>query len=265
MLEGFLALPIWLIVLISIGVPVVIVIPVVQGVLNTRIRTEGDDTEGLVAVFGFIGTSFALLLAFVIVNVWSDQVAAQNTLFNETSTLKFVVEEAQAFDPKLSPIMKGLTLNYLDAMSKYEVDARAPSGGDPRAEAAFRKIIDAFKFLKQSLEGKDDLASEAAVVVDQATQLIFNRAHRVSRASGSLDGITTLICIILALLTVLSVALLTSPSRRWIKWVQTLGVATAVGLVMTLVFYMSSDAYSQKVEHEQIDLLEQLFEKPALK
>ena len=128
MLEGFLALPVWLIVLISVGVPIVIVIPVVQGVLTTRIRTEGDDTEGLVAVFGFIGTSFALLLAFVIVNVWSDQVAAQNTLFNETSTLKFVVEEAQSFDPKLAPIMKGLTLDYLDAMSKYEVDARAPSG-----------------------------------------------------------------------------------------------------------------------------------------
>jgi hypothetical protein len=31
------------------------------------------------------------------------------------------------------------------------------------------------------------------------------------------------------------------------------------------VFYMSSDAYSQKVEHEQIDLLEQLFDKPAPK
>jgi hypothetical protein len=265
MLEGFLALPVWLIVLISVGVPVAIVIPVVQAVLNTRIRTEGDDTEGLVAVFGFIGTAFALLLAFVIVNVWSDQVSAQNTLFNETSTLKFVIEEAQAFDPKLTPIMKGLTLNYLDAVSKYEVDARAPSGGDPRAEAAFRKIIDAFKFLKQSLEGNDDLASEAAVVVDQAKQLIFNRADRVSRASGSLDGVTTLICLILALLTVLSVALLTAPSRRWIKWAQTLGVATAVGLVMTLVFYMSSDAYSQKVEHEQIDLLEQLFDKPAPK
>ena len=119
--------------------------------------------------------------------------------------------------------------------------------------------------MKQTLEGNDDLASEAAVVVDQAQQLIFNRADRVSRASGSLNGMTTLICIILALLTVLSMALLPAPSRRWVKWVQALGVATAVGLVMSLVFYISSDAYSQEVEHEQIDLLEQLFEKSAPK
>jgi predicted exporter len=103
------------------------------------------------------------------------------------------------------------------------------------------------------------------VIVDQATQLIFNRADRVSRASGSLNGMTTLICIILALLTVLSMALLPAPSRRWVKWVQAFGVATAVGLVMALVFYISSDAYSQEVEHEQIDLLEQLFEKSAPK
>ena len=257
MLDGFLAFPIWLIALISIGVPIVIVIPIVKLILSTRIRNEGDDTEGLVAVFGFIGTVFALLLAFVIVNVWNDQVSAQDTLFAETATLKFVIEEAQAFDPKLTPIMKGLTLNYLDAVSKYEVDARAPSGGDPRAEAAFRKIIDAFKFLKQSLEGNDDLASEAAVVVDQAKQLIFNRADRVSRASGSLNGMTTLICVILALLTVLSVALLTAPSRRWIKWVQSMGVAVAVGLVMSLVFYIASDDYTRKAEDDLIKRVEQ--------
>ena len=96
MLEGFLALPIWLIALISIGVPIVIVIPIVKLILSTRIRNEGDDTEGLVAVFGFIGTVFALLLAFVIVNVWNDQVSAQDTLFAETATLKFVIEEAQS-------------------------------------------------------------------------------------------------------------------------------------------------------------------------
>lgn len=265
MLEGFLALPVWLIVLISISVPLVIVIPVVNLILNGRLRPEGDDTEGLVAVFGFVGTAFALLLAFVIVNVWSDQVAAEETLYKETATLKFVIEEAQSFDPKLAPIMKGLTLNYLDAVSKYEVDKPLPTGGDPRAEAAFRKIIDAFKFLKQSLEGNDDLASEAAVVVDQAKQVIFNRADRVSRASSSLDTMTTLICVILALLTVLTMALLPAPSRRWVKWVQSLVVATAVGLVMSLVFYISSTAFVQKVEHEQIDLLEKLFEKPALK
>ena len=38
MLEGFLAFPLWLIVLISIGVPVLLVIPVVKAVFNARIQ-----------------------------------------------------------------------------------------------------------------------------------------------------------------------------------------------------------------------------------
>ena len=101
MLEGFLALPIWLIVLICVGVPVVIVIPIVRAVLNSRIQTQFDDTEGIVAVFGFIGTAFTLLLAFIIVNVWSDQVSSQNILFDEISTLESIAVETRSFDPKL--------------------------------------------------------------------------------------------------------------------------------------------------------------------
>ena len=68
---------------------------------------------------------------------------------------------------------------------------------------------------------------------------------------------TTLVCIILALLTVLTMALLPAPSRRWIKWVQSLGVAISVGLVMSLVFYIASDDYTRKVEDEQIKRVEQ--------
>ena len=61
MLEGFLAFPLWLIVLISIGIPVLLVIPVVKAIFNARIQAEGDDTEGLVAVFGFIVRIFNLI------------------------------------------------------------------------------------------------------------------------------------------------------------------------------------------------------------
>ena len=90
-------------------------------------------------------------------------------------------------------------------------------------------------------------------------QLVHDRENTVSRnsASGSLDGMTTLICIVLALLTVLTMALLPTPSRRWIKWMQSVGVAVAVGLVMSLVFYIGSDDFTRKAESEQIKRVEQ--------
>jgi hypothetical protein len=66
-----------------------------------------------------------------------------------------------------------------------------------------------------------------------------------------------MVCIILALLTVLTMALLPVPSRRWIKWVQSLGVAISVGLVMSLVFYIASDDYTRKAEDDLIKRVEQ--------
>ena len=260
MLEGFLAFPIWLIVLISIGTPVIIVVPIVKAIFNARIQAEGDDTEGLVAVFGFIGTAFTLLLAFIIVNVWSGQVSAQNILFDETTTLESIIVETRAFDPKLAPVMKGLTVDYLEAVRTHEIDTDPPAGGDPRAEAAFEKLLEEFNVLEKDLESDDEKKAEAQVLLEEVKQLVDDRENRVSSAAGSLDAMTTLICVILALLTVLTMALLPAPSRRWIKWVQSLGVAVAVGLVMSLVFYIASDAYTRKAEDEQIKRVEQALE-----
>ena len=256
MLEGFLAFPLWLIVLISIGIPVVIVVPIVKAIFNARIQAEGDDTEGLVAVFGFIGTAFTLLLAFIIVNVWSDQVSAQNILFDETTTLESIIVETRAFDPELAPEIKGLIIDYLEDVRKYEIDSVAPAGGDPRAEEAFEKLLEEFNVLEKDLESDDEKKAEAQTVLEEVKQLVDDRENRVSSASGSLDAMTTLVCVVLALLTVLTMALLPAPSRRWIKWVQSLGVAVAVGLVMSLVFYIASDDYTRKAEDEQIKRVE---------
>ncbi|MEI6742665.1 MAG: hypothetical protein WCL35_02780 [bacterium] len=256
MLEGFLAFPLWLIVLISIGTPVLIVIPIVRAIFNARIHAEGDDTEGLVAVFGFIGTAFTLLLAFIIVNVWSDQVSAQNILFDETTTLESIIVETRAFDPALAPTIKGLIIDYLEDVRKYEIDSVAPAGGDTRAETAFEKLLEEFNILEKDLESDDEKKAEAQTMLEEVKQLVDDRENRVSSASGSLDAMTTIVVIVLALLTVLTMALLPAPSRRWIKWVQSLGVAVAVGLVMSLVFYIASDAYTSKAEDQQIKRVE---------
>ena len=264
MLDAFLGFPLWAIILISIGTPVLIVIPVVRAIFNARIQAEGDDTEGLVAVFGFIGTAFTLLLAFIIVNVWSDQVSAQNILFDETTTLKSIIVETRAFDPKLAPAIKGLVIDYLEDIRKYEIDRDPPAGGDPRAEVTFEALLEEFNVLEKDVESDENKKAEAQSVLEEVKQLVDARENRVNSASGSLDAVTTWVCVVLALLTVLLMALLPAPSRRWIKWVQSLGVAISVGLVMSLVFYIASDAYTKTAEDVQIKRVEMAMEMPSL-
>jgi hypothetical protein len=251
MLSAFLALPLPLIVLISVGIPVMVVIPIVRAVSNAHITADGDaGFEGLVALFGFVGTAFALLLAFIIVNVQSQQASAQSTLFSETSTLETVLKETKTFDPKLAPEIKQLVLGYLEEMRQHEVDATAPIGGDPRAEEAFSALLARFAQLE-----KDVIADEAAVVFDEVEKLVDLRNSRVDTPPGSLDSVTTAVCVVLALLTAIAMALLPAP-RRWVKWVQSLGVAVAVGLVMSLVFYIASDTYTKEAEDQQIQRIE---------
>jgi uncharacterized membrane protein len=67
--------------------------------------------------------------------------------------------------------------------------------------------------------------------------------------------VTTVVCVVLALLTAVAMALLPAPRRR-VKWVQSLGVAVAVGLVISLVFYIASDTYTKEAEDLQIQRIE---------
>jgi len=254
-LATFLALPLPLIVLICVLVPVAIVTPIVLTVSNAHVTSDTDaGYEGLVALFGFVGTAFALLLAFIIVNVQTEQSAAQTTLFSETSTMETMLKEVKAFDPKLHPEVKGLVLDYLELMRTNEIDVRPPIGGDPRAEEAFEKILTRLDKLE-----KDTPGGGAQAVLDEAGKLTDLRDTRVDQPSGSLDETTTVVCVVLALITATVMALLPAP-RRWVKWVQSLGVAVAVGLVMSLVFYIASDSYTETAEDQQIKRIEQVKE-----
>ena len=164
MLATFLALPLPLIVLICVLVPVAIVSPIVLTVSNGHVTADSDaGYEGLVALFGFVGTAFALLLAFIIVNVQTEQSAAQATLFNETSTIETMLKEIKAFDPKLHPEVKGMVLDYLELMRVHEIDVRPPTGGDPRAEEAFENILVRLDKLEKETPG-----GEAETVLAEA-------------------------------------------------------------------------------------------------
>ena len=251
MLASFLTLPFPLIALVCVLVPVVFVVPIVLKVSNSHVTADSDaGYEGLVALFGFVGTAFALLLAFIIVNVQTEQSAAQSTLFSETSTIETMLKEVKAFDPKLTPEIKGLVLDYLELMRTNEIDVRPPTGGDPRAEEAFEKILARLDKLE-----KETPAGEVRAVLDEAEKFTELRDTRVDLPSGTLDGVTTIVCVVLALITATVMALLPAP-RRWVKWVQSMGVAVSVGLVLSLVFYIASDAYPESAEDKQIRRIE---------
>ena len=237
--------------------PVLLSVPIVLLVAKKKIDTRDDDNTVLAPTIAFIGTAFTLLLAFVIVNIWSDQVAKQDVLFKEMTTIENILIEVKVVDPAFAPKLKEKVLEYMDDVVKYEIDQKPPIGGDKATEETFEQVLVMIDELERELAVDPAKAAEAQSFFEETREWITDREERVNKASGELDPTFTLILIFLALLTVLSVALLPASTALWAKWTQTIGVATAVGLVMGLVFYIASDSFTKGAEEEQVIRIEE--------
>jgi len=257
MLTEFLSLHPVAIIAISVLVPMLITVPFVVLVLTKKIKSQDGD-EGVLGPFvAFTGTAFTLLLAFVIVNVWTDQIAKQDVLFAEMTTIENTLIEVEIIAPEYSPELREKVLEYMDDVVTYEIDEAPPIGGDPETEATFEEILLIIDGLDRELSASPETAAESASLSEQTREWIADREMRVNKTGAELDDTFTTLLLLLALLTILSVSLLPSTTRAWAKWVQTLGTAATVGLVMGLVFYIASDSFTREAEEEQVLRIEE--------
>jgi hypothetical protein len=257
MLESFLSLSPAAIVAVSVVLPVLVAVPFALGILARKIPSAEGDADVLSPMVGFVGTSFSLLLAFVIVTVWSDQTDRQKILFAEMTTIEDILVESRTIAPDKAPHLKAAALKYLDLMREREIDEKAPSGGDPAAERAFDETLVLIQELERTLSADPARQAEAQGFFDETREWVRAREERVNTPPTQLDEIMTGVLIVLALLTVISVALLPSTTSAWAKWAQTLGVSVTVGLTLSLVFYISSDAFTRDAEDQQIARVQQ--------
>jgi hypothetical protein len=264
MIESFLGLSPLLIISICVIVPIVFSGAITTLILKKKIKSSEDDATVLSPLVGFTGTAFTLLLAFVIVNVWSDQVAKQDVLFAEMTTVENILIEAKIIDPVFAPKLKEKVLEYMDDVVKYEIDQKPPIGGDAKTEATFEEVLVLIDELEKELSSDPTKAAEAQSFFEETREWVQDRELRVNKSNAELDTTFTFILIFLALLTILSVALLPSTTLAWAKWTQSLGTATAVGLVMSLVFYIASDSFTKEAEEQQVIRIEEALAKTPI-
>ena len=261
MLSEFLSIHPIAIIAISVAVPMLISVPLVILILKKKIKTSDGDQVVLGPLVDFTGIAFALLLTFVTVNVWSDQQSKQEVLFAEMATIENILIEVKIIAPNYTPELKEKVLQYMDDVVRYEIDKDAPIGGDPETEATFEEILLIIDGMERELAADPATAAEAASLFEETREWISDREIRVNKADAELDDTFTALLLSLALLTILSVSLMPSPTRAWVKWVQTLGTAATVGLVMGLVFYIASDSFTREAEEQQVLRIEEAISK----
>ncbi len=229
---------------------------IVPLVVRKRIDVGEGGAEMLNVLFSFLSTAFTLLLAFIIVNVWTEQVNKLQIFGNEVLFLEESVLAVKFVDAEAVVEYKQHVIEYLDMVEKYELQQILPMGGAPQANEKFEELEAMVDAEYAKIAQRLDAAAVAAVFFAETESFFSAREERVNHAPLELDVIFTGILLVLGLLTVLCVLLMPSTSAPWLKYAQSLSVAVPVGLMLGLILYVASNSFTALPEERQLARME---------
>ncbi len=262
-MDAIVTMPTWLIITVCVLVFVIPASIVCWLVVSNRYATVEEDNTVVGPAVGFLGTAFTLLLAFVIVNVWTGVSDREAALYDEFANVNTIVLEVQAIDPGAKAEFVATLDAYLKAVIATEIEEDAPVGGSPAAVAAFNDFLTLVDKEEAALTADATKAGETGGIFTEAQSLAEAREKRVATTGPEIGGVFAWIIVILGWLTVLSVAILPSSSTRKAKWLTVLSVAVSVGLLTSLLFYLSSTDYISSTESGQVERIVQQLEQHA--
>ena len=229
---------------------------IVPLVVRKRIDVGEGGTEMLNTMFSFLCYAFTLLLAFIMINVWSEQVNKMQTFGNEVLFIEESVLAVKLMDAEAGVEYKQHVIEYLDMVEKYELEQIPPVGGAPQANEKFEELEAMVNAEEAKMAERPDAAGEAAVFFDETESFFNAREERVNHAPLELDVIFAGILVVLGLLTVLCVLLMPATSAPWLKYAQSLSVAVPVGLMLGLILYVASNSFTALPEERQLARIE---------
>lgn len=252
MLNLLLNLPPWAIFTVSTLPFILLCMLIVPLVVRKRIDVGAGGLEMLNPLLNFLCYAFTLLLAFVMINVWSEQVAKMEVFGNEILYIEESVLAVKLMDAEVMADYKESVLEYLELVELYELEQQPPVGGAPQANEKFEELEALVDAEVAKMAEQPDKAGTAGLFISEAAAFFNAREERVNHAPLELDGIFTGILSMLGLLTVLCVLLMPATSAPWLKYAQSLSVAVAVGLMLGLILYVASNSFTALPEEHQL-------------
>jgi hypothetical protein len=135
--------PEWALALIFVGGAVAVTLGLL--VLVRRYLDHWRDmgsAEGVLGVAAMVMTLYALVLAFVVVNLYSDYDKASTDVSDEANSLGAVVQDARAFPLAARQRVDAAVVRYVTEVRRHEFDRLAKGGHDERAEELVYGMFD---------------------------------------------------------------------------------------------------------------------------
>ena len=186
---------------------------------------DAESSQTIVGVAAMVMTLFALVLAFVVVNLYSGFVSAANNVSAEASSLRTLVRDAQAF-----PAAERLAINH--AVADYVTEVREREfpmlrRGEEDIDAR-RRLTGLFATVQSYSPKTESQRTFYQSASDQLDAITDERQSRIEAAESSIPGPLLALMIITALITLATTVLLKT-NRDAVDIVLVVSVALIVG------------------------------------
>jgi Protein of unknown function (DUF4239) len=227
-------LPDWVIGLIFVGGTPIVVLAgfVLVSRLLPAWRAERS-SQVLGGVAGMVMTMFAVLLAFVIVNLYSSYNSAVNNVAAEATAVTELVEDAGAFPPIVRQRIERAVAQYVAEIRGNEFRTLRLGHAAPRAEPLLAKIHEVVQSYSPVTTAQQ--ASYTAVN-EQLHTIVSERESRLDAAETSIPKPLLYLMILLAVLTLALTLLIVTHNR-----------AVDVAIIVTVAIVISSGLFTAEI------------------
>jgi hypothetical protein len=195
-----------------------------------RDAKSGDTIAGVAAM---VMTLFALVLAFVVVDLYNGYVSAEQNVSTEASSLGALVREAQAFPDSARKRIDGAVANYVTEVREREFTTLRTGKTDPEARRRLGVLFTAVQSYSPVTESQ--LAFYRSVT-GQLDTIATERQKRIESAETSIPGPLLGLMIITALVTLATTVLIkTHHAGVDIALVVSVGMIVGAGIFTALI------------------------------
>jgi hypothetical protein len=227
-------LPDWAIGLIFVGGTLVVVLAgfALVNRLLPAWRAERS-AQVLGGVAAMVMTMFAVLLAFVIVNLYNSYDSAANNVAAEATSLTELVEDAGAFPPVVQRKIERAIAQYVVEIRDREFETLRSGNADPRAEQLLANIHEVVQSYSPVTTAQQTFYT---AVNEQLHTIVSERESRLDAAHTSIPKPLLYLMIVLAVLTLAITLLIVTHTR-----------AVDVAIIVTLAIVISSGLFTAEI------------------
>lgn len=246
-------LPDWGLALIIVGGTVIVVLvglALVNRFLGAwRHEASSQTVAGIAAM---VMTMFAVLVAFVIVNLFNSYEGASTNIANEAASLTDLVRDARHFPPSVRQRIERAVAQYVVEVRQHEFHTLSMGKEDARAQQFLGNIFEAVQTYSPHNTAQQAFYSDT---IQQLHSIADERENRLDAAESGIPKPLLYLMILLAVLT-LAVALFVDTHHNGldVAVVVTLAIAVSAGMLTAVLLEhpfsgsiaVSSDAYDNQ-------------------